>query len=131
MTREIEQKNKLELQNERNQEQFNAFEASEDEEMKAPSSLSKNLNVISGQTIGMVPQGSTIQSKISVVGQQVTMNLGETSEFTLMHLDINADYLRQAESRTESRAGRAFLTTGGTRIKNFTGATWKSTDHIK
>ena len=33
-----------------------------------------------------------------------------------MHLDTYADYLRQVEPRTESRAGRALLTTGGARI---------------
>ena len=56
-TKEIEQKVKLELENERTQDQLNAFEASAVEEMKAPSSLSMEPNVISGQTFGMVPQG--------------------------------------------------------------------------
>ena len=83
------------------------------EETKAPSSLSSKLNVISGQTLGMLPQGSKTQSIIS--GHQVTRNLSEPSEFTLMQLDIYADYLRQAEPRTESRAVRALLTTGATR----------------
>ena len=64
------------------------------------------LNVISGKTRGMVPRGSKIQSVISVAGHQVIKNLSDPSEFTLMHLDIYADYLRQAEPRTrvESRA---------------------------
>ena len=52
----------------------------------------------------MVPQGSKIQSIISVAGHQVIRNLSEPSEFTLMHLDTYADYLRQVEPRTESRA---------------------------
>ena len=64
-TRKIEQEAKLELENERTQEQLNAFEASEAEETKAPSSLSMKLNVISGKTFGMVPQGIKIQSVIS------------------------------------------------------------------
>ena len=34
-----------------------------------------------------------------------------------MHLDTYADYLRQVEPRTESRAVRALLTTGGPHIK--------------
>ena len=38
-----------------------------------------------------------------------------------MHLDTYADYLRQVEPRTESRAVRALLTTGGPRIKKFHG----------
>ena len=45
--REIEQKAKLELENERAQEQLNAFEASEIEETRAPSSLRMEFNVIS------------------------------------------------------------------------------------
>ena len=121
VTKEIEQKVKLELENEKLQEKLNAFEASEFEETKAPSSLSMKLNVISGQRFGMVPQGSKIQSIISVAGHQVIRNLSEPSEFTLMHLDTYADYLRQVEPRTESRAVRALLTTGGPRIKKLQG----------
>ena len=121
VTKEIEQKVKLELENEKLQEQLNIFEATEFEETKAPSSLSMKLNVISGQRFGMVPQGSKIQSIISVAGHQVIRNLSEPSEFTLMHLDTYADYLRQVEPRTESRAVRALLTTGGPRMKKLHG----------
>ena len=85
VTKEIEQKVKLELENEKVQERLNAFEASEVEETKAPSSLSMKLNVISGKTFGMVPQGIKIQSIVSVAGHQVIRNLKETSEFTLRH----------------------------------------------
>ena len=59
MTKEIEQKVKLKLENEKGQERLNAFEASESEETKAPSSMSMKLNVISGHMIGMVPQGNS------------------------------------------------------------------------
>ena len=121
VTKEIEQKVKLELEIEKLQEKLNTFEATEVEETKAPSSLSLKLNVISGQRFGMVPQGSKIQSILSVAGQQVIRNLSEPSEFTLMHLDTYADYLRQVEPRTESRAVRALLTTGGPRIKKLHG----------
>ena len=48
-------------------------------------------------------------------------NLREFSEFILMHLDVNGEYLEQAEPRTESRAERALLTMGGTRLKNLHG----------
>ena len=75
VTKEIEQKLKLELENDKLQEKLNAFEASEVEETKAPSSLSMKLNVISGQRFGMVPRGSKIQSIISVAGYQVIRNL--------------------------------------------------------
>ena len=88
VTKEIEQKMKLELENEKLQEKLITFEATEVEETKTPSSLSMKLNVISGQRFGMVPQGRKIQSIISVAGHQVIRNLSELSEFTLMHLDI-------------------------------------------
>ena len=117
VTKEIEQKVKLELENEKLQEKLNAFESSEVKKTKVPSSLSMKLNVISGQRFDMVPKGSKIQSIISVAGHQVIRNLSEPSELTLMHLGTYADYLRQVEPRTESRAVRALLTTGGPRIK--------------
>ena len=90
VTREIEQKVKLELEKEKLQEKLNTFseKATEIEETKAPSSLSMKLNVISGQRFGMVPQGSKIQSIISVAGHQLIRNLNEPSEFTLMHLEL-------------------------------------------
>ena len=53
-TKEIEQKVKLELENEKLQEKLNTFEATEVEETKAPSSLSMKVNKISGQRFGMV-----------------------------------------------------------------------------
>ena len=121
VAKQIERKVKLELEKEKLQEKLNAFEASEVEETKAPSSLSMKLNVISRQRFGMVPQGSKIQSIISVAGHQVIRNLSEPSELTLMHLDTYADYLRQGEPRTESRAVRALLVTGGPRIKKLHG----------
>ena len=121
MTKEIERKVKLELENEKIQERLKAFVESENKELKAPSSLSMKLNVISGQTIGMMPQRSRIQSIISVAGHQVVRNLSEPSEFTMMHLDTYADYLRQVEPRTKSRAVRALLTTGGPRTEKIHG----------
>ena len=57
MTKEIEQKVKLELENEKLQEQLNTFEATEFEETKTPSSLDMKLKVISGKRFGMAPQG--------------------------------------------------------------------------
>ena len=47
VTKEYEQKVKLEVENERTQDQLNAFEASVVEKTKAPSSLSMKLSVIS------------------------------------------------------------------------------------
>ena len=69
VTKEIEQKVKLELENDKIQEKLNAFEASEVEEMKASSSLSMKLDVIS---LAEVRYGAT--------GKQNTIdNLGSGS----------------------------------------------------
>ena len=87
-TREMEQKVKLDLENERTQYQLNAVEAFLREETKASRSLSMKLNVISGHKLGMVPQGSKTQSVISVAGYHVIRNLNEPSEFTMMQLDF-------------------------------------------
>ena len=62
-----------------------------------------------------------MQNTVSVVGHQVIRNLSEPSEFTLMHLDTYADYLRQVKPRTVSSAVRALITTGGPRIKKLHG----------
>ena len=56
VTKEIEQKVKLELENEKIQEKLYAFETSEVKVTKAPSSLRMKINVISGKMLGMVPQ---------------------------------------------------------------------------
>ena len=80
-TKEIEQTVKLELEIEKIQEKLNDFEASELEETKAPSSLSMQVTMISGQTFGMVPQGSRTQSIISVTGHQEMRNLCEPSVY--------------------------------------------------
>ena len=117
VTKEIEQKVKPELENEKLQEKLNNFEASDVKETKAPSKLSMKLKVVSGQRFGTVTQGSKIQSISSVAGHHVIRNLSELSAFTLMHSDTYADYLRQVEPHSESRTVRALLTTGGPRIK--------------
>ena len=55
-------------------------------------------------------------SIISVAGHQVVKNLSEPSEITRVHLDIYADYLREKDPKSDSRAVRALLTTGGPRL---------------
>ena len=60
-------------------------------------------------------------SIISVAGHQVVKNLSETAEITLVHLDIYADYLRDKDPNLDSRAVRALLTTGGSRLMKVDG----------
>ena len=54
-------------------------------------------------------------------GHEVTRNLSEPSDKTIMHIDVYADYLSAKSPRTTSRAVRALLTRGGSksvRIEN-------------
>ena len=66
---------------------------------KAPGNLRMKLNVISQQTFGIVPQGSKIQSIMSLAGHQGIRNLIGPPDFTMMHPDMEAKYPRHAKSR--------------------------------
>ena len=132
VTKEIKKKVKLELEKEKIQERLNAFEATEIEETKALSSLGMKQNMISGQTFvrnGAKRKQNTVNNfSCGTSGDQ------EPKSTLRLHydaLDTYADYLRQAEPRTETRAVRALLTMGGLERRNSIGATWKSMDRIK
>ena len=52
-------------------------------------------------------------SIITVGGHEVTRNLSEPSDQTIMHIDVYADFLNAISPQTTSRALRALLTRGG------------------
>ena len=54
-------------------------------------------------------------SIITVGGHEVTRNLSEPSDETVMHIDVYADYLSAIRPQTTSRALRALLTRGGSK----------------
>ena len=54
-------------------------------------------------------------SIITVGGHEVTRNLSEPSDQTIMHIDVYADYLSAISPQTTSRALRALLTRGGSK----------------
>ena len=54
-------------------------------------------------------------SIITVGGHEVTRNLSEPSDQTIMHIDVYADYLNAISPRTTSRAVRSLLTRGGSK----------------
>ena len=54
-------------------------------------------------------------SIITVGGHEVTRNLSEPSDQTIMHIDVYADYLSAISLQTTSRALRALLTRGGSK----------------
>ena len=59
---------------------------------------------------GITKNRARIMSIITVGGHDVTRNLSETSDQTLMHIDVYADYLGTISQQTPSRAFRALLT---------------------
>ena len=54
-------------------------------------------------------------SIITVGGHEVTRNLSEPSDQTIMHIDVYADYLSTVSPQTTSRAVRALLTKGSSK----------------
>ena len=68
------------------------------------------LKMVTGKPFGITKIGAMIISIITVGGHEVTRNLSEHSDQTLMHIDVYADYLSAT-----SRALRALLTRGGSK----------------
>ena len=69
--------------------------------------------MVTGKHFGITKIGAGILSRITVGGHEVTRNLSDPSDQTLMHLDVHADYLRTISPQAPSRAFRALLTRGG------------------
>ena len=95
-TKEVEQWVRSELENTERREKLDILgRSTKEEDNQEPRKQGLKLNVISGKTFGMTREWTKILSIILVAGHQVVKNLSETSEVTLVHLDINADYLRE------------------------------------
>ena len=92
-----------------------------EEDKQEPRKPGLKLHVISGKTFGMTKEGTKIKSINLVAGHQVIKNLSESSEITLVQLDIYADYLREKDPKLDSRAVRALLTTEGPRLMRVDG----------
>ena len=115
--KEVEQWVRSKLESTNLQEKFNILsKTTEEEDTQEPRKQGLKLNVISGRTFDMTKQGTKIMSIISIAGHQVVKNLSEPSEITLVHLNFYADYLRERDSKLDSRAVRALLTTGGPKL---------------
>ena len=63
---------------------------------------------------GITKIGARIMSITTVGGHEVTRNLSEPSDQTIMHIDVYTGYLSAVSSQTISRAVRALLSTIGT-----------------
>ena len=73
------------------------------------------LKMVTGKPFGITKIGARIMSIITVGGHEVTMNLSEPSDQTIMHIDVYADYLTAISPQTTSRDLRALLTRGGSK----------------
>ena len=73
------------------------------------------LKMVTGKPFGITKIGARTMSIITVGGHEVTRNLNEPSDQTIMHIDVYADYLSAISPQTTSRALRALLTRGGSK----------------
>ena len=64
--------------------------------------------MVTGKLIDITKIGVRIMSTVG--GHEVTRNLSEPSDQTIMHIDVYADYLSAVSPQTTSRAVRALLT---------------------
>ena len=114
--KEIEQRLKQEIE----KLNFNKALAGSNPAPEAVSGSTKTGNcntvkMVTGKPFGISKIGATIMSIITVGGHEVTRNLSEPSDQTIMHIDVYADYLSLISPQSTSRALRALLTRGGSK----------------
>ena len=115
-TEEIEQRLKQEIENQRvNETLCMTRPEPETGENSMSRGKCKTLKMVTGKPFGITKIGTRIMSKITVGGHEVTRNLSEPSDQTIMHIDVYADYLSAISLQTPSRALRALLTRGGSK----------------
>ena len=71
--------------------------------------------MVTGKPFGITKIGARIISIITLGGHEITRNLSKPSDQTIMHIDVNADYLSAVSPQTTSRAARALLTRGSSK----------------
>ena len=74
------------------------------------------VKMVTGKPFGISKIGARIMSIITVGGHEVTRNLSEPSDQTIMHIDVYADYLSCISPQTTSRALRALITRDGQQV---------------
>ena len=114
--KEIEQRLKLEIERQNFNEALTGSNSIP--EARTGSMKTGNCNtvkMVTGKPFGISKIGARIMSIITVGGHEVTRNLSEPSDQTIMHIDVYADYLSGISPQTTSRALRALLTRGGSK----------------
>ena len=112
-TKEIEQRLKQEIERQKLNETLSGLVPKPEAEMGVTKSGNCNtLKMVTGKPFGITKIGARIMSIITVGGHEVTRNLSERSDQTIMHIDEYAEYLSAISPQTTSRALRALLTRG-------------------
>ena len=114
--KEIEQRLKQEIERQKMNEALGCSQSIP--EAVAGSTKNGNCNtvkMVTGKPFGITKIGARVMSIITVGGHEVTRNLSEPSDQTIMHIDVYADYLSVISPQTTSRALRALLTRGGSK----------------
>ena len=115
-TKEIEQRLKQEIKKQKLNEPLSWSVPVPEAVVGATKSGNCNtLKMVTGKPFGITKIGARIMSIITVGGHEVTRNLSEPSDQTIMHIDVYADYLSTISPQTNSRALRALLTRGGSK----------------
>ena len=111
--KEIEQRLKQEIERQKMNEALSCSQSIP--EAVAGSTKNGNCNtvkMVTGKPFGITKIGARIMSIITVGGHELTRNLSEPSDQTIMHIYVYADYLSCIIPQTTSRALRALLTRG-------------------
>ena len=114
--KEIEQRLKQEIQRQKMNEALSCSQTiPEAAEGSTKNGNCNTVKMVTGKPFGITKIGARIMSIIIVGGHEVTRNLSEPSDQTIMHIDVYADYLSCISPQTTSRALRALLTRGGSK----------------
>ena len=115
-TKEIVQRLKQEIERQKLNETLSGLVPKPEAEVGATKSGNCNtLKMVTGKPFGITKIGARIMSIITVGGHEVTRNLSEPSDQTIMHIDVYADYLSAISPQTTSRALGALLKRGGSK----------------
>ena len=115
-TKEIEQRLKQEIERQKLNETLSRPVPMPEAEVGATRNGNCNtLKMVTGKPIGITKIGARIMSIITVGGHELTRNLSDSSDKTIMHIEVYADYLSALNPQTTSRALRALLTRGGSK----------------
>ena len=93
-TKKIEQRHKQEIERQKlNETLCRTMPVPEAEEGTTKSGNCNTLKMVTGEPFGITKIRARVLSIITVGGHEVTRNLSEPSDQTIMHIDVYADYL--------------------------------------